>query len=336
MEKVLSVVVPTYNMESLLTRCLDSFLLEDSLMDLLEVIVVNDGSKDGSLGIAKSYASRYPHTFKVIDQQNGNYGSCINAALKVATGKYFRICDADDRYENCNLSRYVRFLQLSDSDIVLSPYCILQADGTVDKQYSCADNLLGKVFKIDELCWDSKDLVNFRPMHCMATRTELFLKNNYVQSEGISYTDSQFVFYSHLYSETCCFFSETIYCYYLGRDGQTMSKESMLKSHHHFYVNASKMVDDYVALQTPVSEHKRRLLVMTINSLLIFYVRLLFAKIPNAQKQIDDLNDLLNKAKTSIVPCELEEDLLKIKSFYFWRKWGVSAQAIYRFKNLFK
>jgi len=72
-------------------------------MDMLEIIVVNDGSNDNSSAIAHEYAENYPHNYIVIDKPNGNYGSCINAALKIATGKYFRICDADDRYNKINL-----------------------------------------------------------------------------------------------------------------------------------------------------------------------------------------------------------------------------------------
>lgn len=97
-QKYLTVVVPVYNMEKLLTRCLDSLLILDNedLFKKLEVIVVNDGSKDKSLHIARKYELKYPEVYKVIDKPNGNYGSCINVGIKNATGKYFRILDADD------------------------------------------------------------------------------------------------------------------------------------------------------------------------------------------------------------------------------------------------
>lgn len=109
MKKILSVCIPTYNMEALLGRCLNSFIVDKNYMNQLEIIIVNDGSKDNSSRIAHEYANKYPDTFVVVDKPNGNYGSCINAALKVATGYYFRICDADDRYENSNLVAYIDF-----------------------------------------------------------------------------------------------------------------------------------------------------------------------------------------------------------------------------------
>lgn len=331
MEKLLSIVVPTYNMQALLTRCLESLLLDNATyLQQLEIIVVNDGSKDNSSLIARDFAVRYPQTIVVIDKSNGNYGSCINAALKVATGKYFRICDADDKYLNANMSSYLQFLEMADTDIVLSPYMILSPDETVDKEFKTPTALLGRTFKIDELMWEKDEMLEFRQMHCLATKTKLLIDNHYVQSEGISYTDSQFVFYSHLYAQTCSFFENIIYCYYLGREGQTMSKASMLKSHHHFYENACRMVQEFVNIAPPLAENKRRLLMMTLYSVLIFYTRIIFSSKP---EEIDKLKWVLDLAKTSRVKCDIDTRLLKNSAFRLWKKIGISPRLISLFKR---
>ena len=110
MEKILTIVIPTYNMEKYLNRCLSSLVVEPDWMDKLEVLVVNDGSKDRSQAIAQVYESQYPRTFKVIDKENGNYGSCINAALPVALGKNIKILDADYWFENANVPAFIDFL----------------------------------------------------------------------------------------------------------------------------------------------------------------------------------------------------------------------------------
>ena len=93
--KVLSLCIPSYNMEAYLGRCVDSLLAEE-VIDKLEIIIVNDGSKDRTLEIANAYRDRYPQSVVVVDKPNGHYGSTVNAALKVATGRYFRLLDADD------------------------------------------------------------------------------------------------------------------------------------------------------------------------------------------------------------------------------------------------
>ena len=127
-------------MEALLGRCLDSFILDQEYMDKLQILVVNDGSHDNSSKIGHEYETKYPNTFKVIDKPNGNYGSCVNAALKVASGKYFRICDADDKYDNANLKGYLSYLEKATADIVLSSYYVLSYKSDIEKNKSDIEN----------------------------------------------------------------------------------------------------------------------------------------------------------------------------------------------------
>lgn len=83
-------------MEKYLRRCLNSLIIDEEGMKQLEVLVINDGSKDSSSQIAHEYQNKYPDTYRVIDKENGNYGSCVNKGIVKATGKYFKILDADD------------------------------------------------------------------------------------------------------------------------------------------------------------------------------------------------------------------------------------------------
>ena len=106
--KILSRIVPTYNMENYLSYCLDSFFIRKNF-DKLEVIVVNDGSKDKSLEIAQNYVSQASEVFKIVDQKTGTYGSCSNAALPVVKGKYVKFVDADDRVDTENLDEFISF-----------------------------------------------------------------------------------------------------------------------------------------------------------------------------------------------------------------------------------
>ena len=72
MQKLLTIVIPTYNMQAYLNRCLDSLVVCDSLIGLIDVLVVNDGSRDDSSAIAHKYEESYPQSFRVIDKENGN------------------------------------------------------------------------------------------------------------------------------------------------------------------------------------------------------------------------------------------------------------------------
>ena len=110
MNKILTIIIPTYNMEKYLRRCLDSLIIDEEEMKQLEVLVINDGSKDSSSQIAHEYQDKYPDTFRVIDKENGNYGSCINRGLKEATRKYVKVLDADDSFDTKNFAKLLNVL----------------------------------------------------------------------------------------------------------------------------------------------------------------------------------------------------------------------------------
>ena len=130
-QKTLTVVIPTYNMEKYLRRCLDSLIVGDDQMAQLEVLVVNDGSKDSSSAIAHEYEKKYPQTFRVIDKENGNYGSAVNRGLKEAKGKYIKILDADDRYDNNLFARYIDTINTLDVDLILNDYAYVRPNGEI-------------------------------------------------------------------------------------------------------------------------------------------------------------------------------------------------------------
>ena len=91
--KVLSIAIPSYNSEAYMANCIESLLTggED-----VEILVVNDGSKDGTARIADEYAAKYPNIVRAIHQENGGHGEAVNAGLRNATGAYFKVVDSDD------------------------------------------------------------------------------------------------------------------------------------------------------------------------------------------------------------------------------------------------
>ena len=95
MEKILTVVVPSYNAEAYLKEDIPTFLDERILEDL-EILIVNDGSKDGTGRTGREFQQKYPETIRVIDKENGGHGSTINVGIREATGTYFRVVDADE------------------------------------------------------------------------------------------------------------------------------------------------------------------------------------------------------------------------------------------------
>ena len=94
-KKVLTVTVPSYNVEEFLEECLDSFVCPE-IMDDIEVLIVNDGSTDSTAEIGRRYEEEWPGTFRLITKENGGHGSTINRGVEEASGEYFKVVDGDD------------------------------------------------------------------------------------------------------------------------------------------------------------------------------------------------------------------------------------------------
>ena len=97
MKKILTVTVPSYNVEKFLENTLDSFV-DERVLDDIEVLIVDDGSKDKTAEIGRKYEEKYPDTFRVISKENGGHGSTINRGIGEAKGKYFKVVDGDPKF----------------------------------------------------------------------------------------------------------------------------------------------------------------------------------------------------------------------------------------------
>lgn len=227
-EKTLSIIIPSYNMETYLPQCLDSLLGPDVPVELLDIIVVNDGSRDRTSEIAHSYADRYPDSIRVIDKANGNYGSCINAALPTARGRYVKILDADDSFSPDSFPAYVRFLTSATADLVLNDYATVDPEGkTIATTKFNGTN--GSTMSADEFAQNVLPSAGLA-MHSIAYRCGIFQTFEYKQTEGISYTDTEWVVIPMMKVETASCFSGIVYRYLLGRDGQTMAPKTFMKN----------------------------------------------------------------------------------------------------------
>lgn len=226
--KILSIIVPSYNMEKYLPKCLGSLVVAPELMDRLEVLVVNDGSKDRTSAIAHDFASKWPRMFKVIDKPNGNYGSCINAALPKCEGVFVKVLDADDWFDTAAFSKLLLLLPTVVDEkigLVLTDYDIVDEKGEVTtrnvlpfeekKPFPAATFLKSGVYV---------------PMHAYTYRRSIFGELGYVQKEGISYTDTEWALVPLVAVESVVRFPLIVYKYFVGRSDQTMAPDIWQKS----------------------------------------------------------------------------------------------------------
>lgn len=132
----LSIIIPVYNVEKYLARCLDSVILPGK--DGYEIIIVNDGSTDSSPDIARQYAEKYPELIRLISTENGGLGHARNEGLAVALGNYVLFVDSDDRLSD-GAAREVLNLADEDFDICIFDHRFVLESGQVFKTVSDCD-----------------------------------------------------------------------------------------------------------------------------------------------------------------------------------------------------
>lgn len=111
-----SIIVPFYNVEKYIEKCLDS--LANQTLDDIEILLVNDGSKDGSIQIAKKYVEKYPNKFIYLEKENGGLSDARNFAIPYAKGEYIAFLDSDDYVEKDIYERMYKIAKAEKSDMV--------------------------------------------------------------------------------------------------------------------------------------------------------------------------------------------------------------------------
>ena len=176
----LSIIIPVYNTEAYLSRCLDSCLHQDLSMDQYEIIAVNDGSTDRSLEILKDYERRYTN-IHVYSQENKRQGAARNYGLTKASGGYIWFVDADDWIENNCLRKLTSSLDGIIDIFIFPGFC---SDNEHESVYSRFQH------RLNTNIYDCYLYV--APWGYVFKRTFL-LENNIVFIEKVVYEDNEFI-----------------------------------------------------------------------------------------------------------------------------------------------
>ncbi len=262
-KKILTIVVPAYNAEKYLKDNLESFFIEDILPDI-EVLIINDGSTDGSLAIAESYVSRCPESYRVISKENGGHGSGINYGIQYASGKYFKVVDADDWVVPEAFKKLIQALKRTNSDLVYSGFLWAFDHGEAVKENFKTkaefDKPFSKVTYEKEYYFDKIADRLYLKMHNITIKTEILRDHGICLNENCFYVDSEYITYPIPYVNTIWFIPEFVYMYRIGRQGQSVGIERMKKNRHDYdrVVNALLLFYEKLECEIPCSAEKKR------------------------------------------------------------------------------
>lgn len=223
MEKILSVSVAAYNLESMIRQCLDSFIRPE-ILEKVEVLVTDDGSKDQTREIVAEYEKKYPGSFKLIAQKNAGPGSTVNSGLAHATGKYFRMVDGDDWVNTNEMEAYLTYLEEHDTDMVCTSYCCVDHETGKKRLEMLKTDIMDREIQFEQV---ANDL--FLAMHNVTYKTSI-LKENSIRLDNGFYTDLEYLLFPTPYIHTVAFLSQTIYMYRVSLSTQSMNIKSLQKN----------------------------------------------------------------------------------------------------------
>lgn len=209
-------------------NCIDSLLVGG---DRVEIIVINDGSKDDTGRIGDEYAAAYPDIVKVVHQENGGHGAGINQGLKHATGKYFKVVDSDDRVSD-DFLKFLDQLEQLDVDLMVTNYYYVHHDGVGDRAIRYANALpTGRKFTWDEVG-------RFLPhqlltIHSCTFRTQRMRDSGMVLPLHTFYEDNLMVCSVLPYVQSMYYMDINLYRYTIGREGQSVAQEATMRNYRH-------------------------------------------------------------------------------------------------------
>lgn len=257
--KILSIAIPCYNSQDYMEKCIKSLLPggED-----VEILVVNDGSKDRTAQIADEYEKRYPGIVRAIHQENGGHGEAVNAGIRHATGAYFKVVDSDDWVDSQILleilEKLKEFLKGPETvDMFVSNFVYDKVGAHHKKVMQYRSSMpQNEIFG-----WkDVKPMMkgHYILMHSVIYRTNLLRECSLKLPKHTFYVDNLFVFQPFPWVKKMYYLDKVFYHYFIGRDDQSVNEEVMIRRIDQ-QIRVNKIMIDTMAAQKfgPGPDQKR-------------------------------------------------------------------------------
>lgn len=297
--KLLTIVIPCYNVEQYLAECLDS-ILDTQYNDVLEVLAINDGSKDGTLALAREYEARFSEILRVIDKPNGGWGTVINLAIAEARGRYFKILDSDDWFDKAAFAEFMTALQGCEADIFISNHTELYAERIkVGNLY--ASHLCHRLLPMEEYLAKA-DNPGLFPMTDISVKTAV-LREAHTTLPDRYYGDICFFIYTMALAQSVYITNLNLYQYRKSLEGQSTSFAGYVRNYRD-YIKVTRLLIAFYA-STPLSKHKRHIVKVRLLKDIEFSCMLLMsnkccARMEGSAALLKEFNTYLRKTSSDL------------------------------------
>ena len=246
--KVLTFVIPAYNSETFLDKGIPTMLLPE-IMDKLEIIIVNDGSTDGTAQAAEKYCAQYPDTVRLISQVNKGHGGALNTGCAAAQGKFVKVIDADDWVVTENLPAFIEALEHCESDVVLTHYHTVNISNGEIKGWKSAEHGFGAPVTFEQVLESWREYKWAFTFHGMTYNRAFYQQAGYILPEKVFYEDYDFSAFPCCLAKSITPLDLFIYEYRIGDVNQSVSATNQLKRVGHTETVLEDMLTKYRALE---------------------------------------------------------------------------------------
>ncbi|WP_026651688.1 glycosyltransferase family 2 protein [Butyrivibrio proteoclasticus] len=314
--KLLSIAIPCYNSEAYMSKCIDSLLVGG---EEVEILIVDDGSKDRTAEIADEYAKKYPTIVKAIHKPNGGHGSAVNTGIENATGLFFKVVDSDDWVKEIAYRKILATLsELAGGDTQLD---LLISNFVYNKVGEKRHKVMryNRMFPVEKLfTWEDVMRTpkgHYLLMHSAIYRTKLLRECGLKLPEHTFYVDNIYVFNPLPFVKNMYYLDVNFYYYYIGREDQSVNQQIML-SRIDQQIRVNKLMVDYYVenigmIKSQCNRHKYMFnyleIITAISSILLI---------------TEDTKENLAKRKELL-------DYIKDKSFLLYLKIRYSIEGTY-------
>ncbi|MZN78071.1 glycosyltransferase [Bifidobacterium pseudocatenulatum] len=248
-KKTLTFVVPAYNMTEYLERCIMS-LIAAKRNDDIEVLIVDDGSSDGTLEMAQKFEARYPGIVRAIHQENKGHGGAVNTGIAAASGMYVKVVDADDWVGPESLEQVMAVLrEEADSTEPIDMLVTNYVYDKVGKRNKHVVNFRHAMKAGERLAWNDLGhfgLAEYILMHALTYRTAVVRESGMQLPEHTFYVDFIYAYQPFPWVKTMKYLDTPFYHYFIGRDGQSVQTDVMIRR-----VDQLRLVNQCMVRATP-------------------------------------------------------------------------------------
>lgn len=248
-KKTLTFVVPAYNMTEYLERCVMS-LIAAKRNDDIEVLIVDDGSSDGTLEMAQKFEARYPDIVRAIHQENKGHGGAVNTGIAAASGMYVKVVDADDWVGPESLEQVMAVLrEEADSTEPIDMLVTNYVYDKVGKRNKHVVNFRHAMKAGERLAWNDLGhfgLAEYILMHALTYRTAVVRESGMQLPEHTFYVDFIYAYQPFPWVKTMKYLDTPFYHYFIGRDGQSVQTDVMIRR-----VDQLRLVNQCMVRATP-------------------------------------------------------------------------------------